>query len=130
MGRGKGLLKKEIKSRYKERSNIPDYDWSINELTADGEYHELNCKPISQTATYIVLSIEALSVQTRYIRLREPNETYEITYLRVSSHENYFIEKSVLINCNDDGKIEYWLTNKFWPYLKFTIIGWFEDKNN
>ena len=106
MAKKKGMLKKQLSSHFRERTNLPDYDWSINELSADGNYHELECKPISKTAKHIIFFIEGLSSGTRYIRLREPEEDYEITYLRISFHENYHIERTVMLRCNDDGKIE------------------------
>lgn len=112
---------------YVSRGNIPDFDFGVNDLIADSQWHDLDIShivPSGERLVKVVFAVQA-AVNTPGLILRHPGHTNNRNNIRTGNcPPGRCIWESGDVLCNVDGKLKYYLYTGTYNTIHITIRGW------
>lgn len=113
---------------YVDRGDPAVQDWSTATLTENGTWNDLDCSAIVPDGAKAIIFFIHASDDTAAgeITLRKKGNinTYNVGGL---THQvaNVSTQSQIIIPCDVNRVIQYWITNKVWSTIRITICGWF-----
>lgn len=116
------------KMDYVDRGNVVAYDFGVNDLIADLQWHDLDISHIVPEGERLVSVTIAIQPTTAglSLRLRHPNHTGNKNAIRVyASDAGRCAWESGMVLCSTVGKLKYCLNIGSYTSIHITIRGWF-----
>lgn len=114
--------------RFVDRGDPASVDFAVGDLTADGDYHDLDLSSIiPKNAKLVLLRLvinNAFELQTtRFRKNGNSNAIADFYYMLLTPNSDMGI--SAVLPCDENGVIEYNIGNVAWASYDVTVAGWF-----
>lgn len=113
---------------YNDRGDAASWDFSKADLSTDGQWHVLNLSDkVPEGTTLIHLKIKAqIAYNNSIIAFCKNGSVNKLngTTLMIRHGNNEYYEE-VWVACDENRKIEYWMSNRTWVILDVMIRGYF-----
>lgn len=114
---------------YTDRGDPSSWDYSKADFTTDGEWHTLDLSGIvSEGATVVHLSVYAYNAYANswifFCKKGIVNRTFNREAFSIRQGGNVEYYESKWVACDEDRKIEYWMTDRDWGRLDMVVRGW------
>lgn len=111
-----------------DRGDPSSTDFSVNDWTKDGDWHELDLSgivPENATAVLFYLGIRCSTAGKR-VYFRKAGNSNEFNYCGARSQvANVAFQGDYICPLSTDRKIEYFIDADTWSAITFTVKGWF-----
>ena len=123
-----GMAEKIDSNGFIDRGDPTAYDWTEATLTADGAWHDLDLSSIIDEGTKAVqLTVEGYDDSLNAIYFRKKGNANSVSK---ASWYNPIINQThsqdLIVACDINGVIEYWMSAVVWTSLDITVKGWWK----